>query len=351
MNQRDDVLHVVLHLSHFFLHDFFFHGSPTTAAPAPSGLLLLLLWLVAPSNRCLHHLAIRAVVALLLFALLHFPFKLISVFSVQLYWQKEAMKLVSQAIREAGELIAHILVHAGVLPQFDDGGILQTDLTEGRPIGPERGRQHEGVPTIVLRSGDSVTVPEAIELLRVDRVHVKASLHKRFDDGPPWNLKRDTHVFRPALRQVNKPFDELPEGAPGVGHAPLCHQMPLGINDTDLVGLGRPIDADKPPVRLVVQWQRLPLSAMGERLDLPWCPVTPVQALRARLPTGRAPRPTSSRRKSPLGDSQRWGPLGALEEAAEDFSIGSPARLRGVLVPLPRMVQGVAIWVFPNRRW
>ena len=46
--------------------------------------------------------------------------------------------------------------------------------------------------------------------------------------------------------------------------------------------------------------------------DLPWWLVTPVQALVAQLPTGRAPRPSPSRRKSPLGGSKAHGGRWAL---------------------------------------
>src|SRR5712691_6332527 len=94
----------------------------------------------------------------------------------------------------------------------------------------------------------------------------------------------------------------------------------------------------------------LPSNDVVKHLDLPWCLVTPVQALVARLPTGRAPRPTSSRRMSPLGGSRRWGPLGALDEAAEDSGTESPARRRGARVPLSTMVQGAAISRYPPRR-
>src|SRR5215475_5634814 len=71
-------------------------------------------------------------------------------------------------------------------------------------------------------------------------------------------------------------------------------------------------------------------SGMVEDLDRPWCLITPVQALVARLPTGRTPRPTSSRRKSPLGDSRRLGPLGALDEAAEP--LGAAAMVQGAAI-------------------
>jgi hypothetical protein len=78
------------------------------------------------------------------------------------------------------------------------------------------------------------------------------------------------------------------------------------------------------------------------RLALPMAPSLPVRwwnisALIARLPTGRAPRSTSSRRKSRLGGSRRWGPLGALDEAAED----SAMLLRRAL----------AAFEFPCREW
>jgi len=50
-------------------------------------------------------------------------------------------------------------------------GILETNLAENRPIGPERAAQHERVAAVVLRSGHAVAVAEAIQLLGVERVH------------------------------------------------------------------------------------------------------------------------------------------------------------------------------------
>ncbi len=263
---------------------------------------------------------------------------------------EEAMDLLAEAVSEAGELVPQVVVHARVLAQLEDDGILETHLAESRSIGPERGAQHERVTAIVLGSGHGVAVAEAIQLLGIERVYVEAALHKCFDDRPPRNLNRHAHPLRPVPRQVDEPRDELPDRAPACAHTPLRRRAPVFIADPDLVRLGCPIDADKPCVRVVLCANGSLPSHVVTHLDRPWCLVTPVQALVARLPTGRAPRPTSSRRMSPLGDSRRWGPLGALDEAAEDSSTEFPARRRGARVPLSIMVQGAAMSVSPQRR-
>src|SRR5207248_8211914 len=65
------------------------------------------------------------------------------------------------------------------------------------------------------------------------------------------------------------------------------------------------------------------LDAVGRcaAVGRPWCFVTPVQALAvdvaARLPTGRAPRRTRTRRVSSLGVCSRWDLLGTPARVAE----------------------------------
>lgn len=177
--------------------------------------------------------------------------------------REEAMKLVAEAVGEAAELVPQIVVHARVLTQFDDDGIVDTHPAEGRPIGAERGGQDERVAAIVLRSGHGVTIAEAIELLGVERVHVEAVLHERFHERPSRNFNCDAHPLRSAFRQVDEPFDEFPDGASGVSHTSLCLRTSVFIEDRYLVRLGRPIDADQPCVCLVLWRQWFPPFRRG----------------------------------------------------------------------------------------
>jgi len=156
------------------------------------------------------------------------------------------MELAAKPVGEAAELVPQIVVHARVLTQFDDDGILETHPTEGRPIRTERGRQHERVAAVILRAGHGVPVAEAIELLGVERVHVKPAFHKGFHDCPARNFNRDTHSLRSPFRQADEPFDELRYSASGVSHTPFRLRTAMFIDDHHLVRLGRPIDADPP---------------------------------------------------------------------------------------------------------
>ena len=113
---------------------------------------------------------------------------------------KEAMELLAEAVRQPGELIPQVVVHPRVLAQLDDDGIIEPDPAKGRLICAKRSSQDERVPTVVLRPRHGVPVAEAIELLRVERVHVAAPLHERF------------HNQRPAGPRLPRPH--APDGHP-----------------------------------------------------------------------------------------------------------------------------------------
>ena len=162
------------------------------------------------------------------------------------------MKLVAKPVGKAAELVPELVVHARVLTQFDDDRILEPHPPEDGPIRTERGGQDERVAPVILRAGHGVTVAEAIQLLGVERVHMKPALYERFDNGPSRNFNRDTHSLRSPVRQADEPFDEFPDRGSGVSHTAPSLRMPMFIDDHHLVGLGRPIDANPPHIRLVL---------------------------------------------------------------------------------------------------
>jgi hypothetical protein len=168
------------------------------------------------------------------------------------------MELIAKPVGKTAQLVPQIVVHARVLTQFDDDGILETHPPKGRSIGAERGGQHECIAAVILRARHRVTVAEAIELLGVERVYVHPALHERVHNRSARNFNPDGHSLRSTVRQVDEPFDELSDSTAGVSHTPLRRRTPVCIDDHHLVCLGRPIDADPPAIRLVLQRQWFP---------------------------------------------------------------------------------------------
>ena len=80
-----------------------------------------------------------------------------------------AVQLLSQPIREAVVLAAKVLVDPREFANLKRDGIVDLELAIAVLIRVQRVREHERVPAIVLRAGHREPVPEAIQLLRVDR--------------------------------------------------------------------------------------------------------------------------------------------------------------------------------------
>src|SRR5262245_21415135 len=175
------------------------------------------------------------------------------------------MKLLAEAVRQSSKLIPQVIVHPRVLAQLDDEGVIEPYPAKGWSIGAEGRRQDERVPTVVLRPGHGEPVAEAIELLRIEGVHVAAALHEGFHQSAPRDLDGHAQVVRLAAGPRDEPVDKLRDCAAGVGHTPLGHTMPFSIENADLMRLRRPIDADEPAVQFVLRHRTPPLRYLGSR--------------------------------------------------------------------------------------
>jgi len=160
-----------------------------------------------------------------------------------------AMDLITAAIDEAVELASEILVGPGELPDLKDERMIHVHLPKAGPVRAQSVRENVGIEPIILRSGHRVAVPEAIKLLRVQRVDVQLTLQEglhepsagAFDghsdplrvtpDFPDQVVHEGGDVFRPVLD------DELSEDGT------------LRVQQADLVRGGRPIDSHKKIVR------------------------------------------------------------------------------------------------------
>ena len=146
-----------------------------------------------------------------------------------------------ELIDQAGSFFDQVAVRARQLAQPDDLRRRRLHLPERLPVGGERTGQDEGVPAVVLGSGRREPVAEAVELLGVEREHGDAALQQgvhlravRLLDGGGG----------PAFGAV----PEDPVGHPGqavaaVGEGAFAEELAVRVDDGDLVGSGRPVDA------------------------------------------------------------------------------------------------------------
>ena len=67
------------------------------------------------------------------------------------------------------------------------------------PVRSQRIGQDERVPPIIFRPRNGMTVSEAVQLLRIDRIHCISALQERLYDRPAWNLNRDGHLVGLAI--------------------------------------------------------------------------------------------------------------------------------------------------------
>ncbi len=101
--------------------------------------------------------------------------------------------------------------------------------------------QDEGVPPVVLGSGGGEPVAEAVELLGVESEHRGAALQQGVDFRAVRLLDGGGGL---AVGAVPKdPVGHSGQAVAAVGELPLAEDLAVRIDDGDLVGLGRPVDA------------------------------------------------------------------------------------------------------------
>jgi hypothetical protein len=101
--------------------------------------------------------------------------------------------LLAHAIGQTATLLLQIVRHPRPLAQLYDDRIVDRQATKRMPIGSQAVRHHMCVTPIVFGTGDGEAIPAAIELLRIDRIDLKASLQQRLDYRPVRHLNGDSH--------------------------------------------------------------------------------------------------------------------------------------------------------------
>jgi hypothetical protein len=78
---------------------------------------------------------------------------------------------------------------------------IQSESPKTGLIRSQRIGKHKGIASVVFRSRDTVTVPEAVELLGVNGKDVEAALDQPFDNGAPRHFDGDGYSLRLSRRQ------------------------------------------------------------------------------------------------------------------------------------------------------
>lgn len=222
--------------------------------------------------------------------------------------RKVAVKLFAQPVLKTVRLLSQIFVDPRQLTKLHREWSLHTDLSKAGTIRSQGVGEHEGIASIILGASHRVTITKAIELFRVDGVHMEPAFDQEFDDRTAGYFDRD--LTRPRLHEFHQCIHELHETGSTVLNRSLFDDLTLGTEHADLMSDRGPVDADEVAIRFFHQY---PSVVLGR----PRCDVSPVLALEARLPTGRAPRRISSEHRSPPGSSKRRGQKGASDEMAE----------------------------------
>ena len=149
------------------------------------------------------------------------------------------------AVAQPNPFLLQFLGKARPRTQFDEPWVSNMEAAEQTPIGAYAIRQDIAVPTIILSTGDTEPIAQAVELLRVDRVYDEAPIDQRIDNRSVRHFNATaTAVAAPAIESSQSPSSARP--------APLCGKLrsptmvPCCIENTHLVLFRAPVDADKP---------------------------------------------------------------------------------------------------------
>src|SRR5262245_33106175 len=118
-----------------------------------------------------------------------------------------------------------------------------------RLIGTDGIGQHKGIAPVILGSRHTVTIPEAVELLRMNRQEVEARFEQPSANSPPRTSDGHGDWRRLARRYGPQPVRQPGETGSVMVDGALTHPAPVAVKHTDLMLLGTPINAHKPLVR------------------------------------------------------------------------------------------------------
>jgi hypothetical protein len=96
-----------------------------------------------------------------------------------------------KAIAEPHPFVLQLFGKARPRAQLDEARIGDLQATEQMPIGPQPVGRNVRVASVVLGTGNTEAVAQAVELLGIDGVDGEAPIQQSIDDGPVRNLDGD----------------------------------------------------------------------------------------------------------------------------------------------------------------
>ncbi len=188
--------------------------------------------------------------------------------------------------------------------------MVERDAPELVQVGAQRIGEHVGVQTVVLGARDAVPVAKAVELFRVERVDVEATLEERLDQRTPRHFDSDRDGFGSATHVSEQRFEEGVDGRCVVFDRPLQEHRAFGREDAHLVRLGGPVDADQQ----FVGCAHRPSAACGDPAGrVQRRPCTGARSANSPLDVRSAASPG---RRSPPGGSKHRGHMGTPGKVA-----------------------------------
>src|SRR5690349_4176195 len=206
----------------------------------------------------------------------------------------ETPQKVSDAVAEPLALLFQVLRHARRFPQFDHHRIERLQRAKAAWVSAQRVAEHLRIPTVILGASRREAVPEAIELLGIDRVNAETTLHQALDDRAVRHLDGHEDRLRCGSCYLEDPSRHCGQAFAAVSERARTELAAAGIRYSDVMGFRGPVDAHE-PVALVLH--RADPHAVGAAA-MSTGPCTGAQG--RRLPTGPSSRPLAGARVPPV---------------------------------------------------
>jgi len=157
--------------------------------------------------------------------------------------REESMQLSTELIGEAPELFLEFRIDAAQFSESNHERLVELELAEVADIGAKRVCQNEGIEAVVFGASHGMTVPEAVELLGIDREDVKPTLEQGFDDRTVSQLDGNGASVRLRIGMLEKGIHETADSSCRMLDAELRQLSALGVEQTDLMELTAIVDA------------------------------------------------------------------------------------------------------------
>jgi hypothetical protein len=104
-------------------------------------------------------------------------------------------------------------------------------------IGTDGIGQDKGLAPVILGSRDTVTIPEPVKLLGMNRKNVEATFDQSFDNRASRHFDGHSDPLRLSPRQGPQPVRQPGQTGSIMVHSPLAHLATVAVEHTDLMPL------------------------------------------------------------------------------------------------------------------